>query len=154
MKNLTVSNQYAFEVNATPITVKPHESLGQGFADDDFQRIMLEAVDETFSSLGKRTKQSIYSQLEKTLGTSRKNIPVEIEKFTSGLEKIFGPEAQLLEIEIMKHLYKKIGSKFKYCPKQKNLIFIEYLETTHAFLSTNASEKKPMPNEYYDYKFC
>lgn len=154
MKNLNTPNQYAFEDNRPTITAKPHEHPDQGFSAEDFQRIMLETVDETFSSLGKRAKQSIYFHLKNNFGTTRENIPAEIEKFASALEKIFGPGAQLLEIQIMKRLHKKIGTRIKYYPKQKNLTFVDYLETTRILLSVCTSVKRPMPDEYYDYKFC
>jgi hypothetical protein len=154
MKNLTTPNQYAFEDNRPTIAAKPHRHLDQGFVAEDFQRIMLETVDETFSSLGKGAKQSIYFQLKNSFGTTRENIPVEIEKFASALEKIFGSGAQLLEIQIMKRLHKKIGTRIKYYPKQKNLTFVDYLETTRILLSVCTSVKRPMPDEYYDYKFC
>lgn len=147
MKNLTTPNQYAFEDNRPTIT-------DQGFSAEDFQRIILETVDETFSSLGKRAKQSIYFHLKNSFGTTRENIPVEIEKFASALEKTFGSGAQLLEIQIMKRLHKKIGTRIKYYPKQKNLTFVDYLETTRILLSVCTSPKRPMPDEYYDYKFC
>ena len=154
MKNLTTPNHYAFEDSRPTIAAKPHEHFDQGFSAEDFQRIMLETVDETFSSLGKRAKQSIYFHLKNSFGTTRENIPAKIEKFASVLEKIFGPGAQLLEIQIMKRLHKKIGTRIKYYPKQENLMFVDYVETTRILLSVCASMKRPMPDEYYDYKFC
>jgi hypothetical protein len=154
MKNLTTPNQYAFEDKRPTITAKPNEHLTQGFSAEDFQRIMLETVDDTFSSLGKRAKKSIYFHLKNSFGTTRENIPGEIEKFATALKKIFGPGAQLLEIQIMKRLHKKIGTIIKYYPKQKNLTFVDYLETTRILLSICTSVKRPMPDEYYDYKFC
>jgi hypothetical protein len=154
MKDLTTPNHHAFEDNRPTVIAKPREHLDQGSAAEDFQRIMLETVDETFSSLGKKAKQSIYFRLKNSFGTTRENIPTEIEKFATAIEKIFGPAAQLLEIQIMKRLHKKIGARIKYYPKQKNLTFVDYLETTRILLSVCTSAERPMPDEYYNYKFC
>jgi len=154
MKNSATPNHYALEDNRPTITTETHENVDQGLSAEDFQRIMLETVDETFSSLGKEAKKSIYFHLKNSFGTTRENIPAEIEKFANALEKIFGPSAQLLEIQIMKRLHKKTGTRIKYYPKQKNLTFVDYVETTRILLSVCTSVERPMPNEYYDYKFC
>ena len=154
LRSLITPNQYTFNESAPTISTKPNEHFDQGPGSDDFQRIMLEAVDEAFSSLGKRARKLIYFQLKNSFGLTRESIPAEIGKFAWALEEIFGPGAGLLEIQIMKQLYKKIGTKIKYYPKQENLTFVGYLETTRIFLSVCTSTKRPMPDEYYDYKFC
>lgn len=154
VKNLAMSNQRAVEVYSPAATVDLRSDLGETFSAEDFQRIMLKTVDEILSLLGKKAKQSIYSQLEETFKITKQDIPLEIERFTAALEEIVGPGSTLLEIEIMKHLYEKIGPEFKYSPKQKNLTFAEYLTATRAFLSMRNSARRPMPNEYYEYKFC
>jgi hypothetical protein len=154
MKNLATSNQLAVEVYSPAATVDLSSDLGETFSAEDFQRIMLKTVDEALSLLGKKAKQSIFFQLEETFKIAKQDIPLEIERFTAALEEIVGPGSILLEIEIMKHLYEKVGPEFKYSSKQKNLTFTEYLTATRAFLSMRASARKPMPNEYYEYKFC
>jgi hypothetical protein len=154
MKNLATSNQLAVEVYSPAATVDLSSDLGETFSAEDFQRIMLKTVDEALSLLGKKAKQSIFFQLEETFKIAKQDIPLEIERFTAALEEIVGPGSILLEIEIMKHLYEKVGPEFKYSSKQKNLTFTEYLTATRAFLSMRASAGKPMPNEYYEYKFC
>jgi len=154
VKNLATSNQRAVEVYSPVATVNLSSDLGETFSAEDFQRIMLKTVDEALSLLGKKAKQSIYSQLEETFKIAKQDIPLEIERFTAALEEIVGLGSILLEIEIMKHFYEKVGPEFKYSSKQKNLTFTEYLTATRAFLSMRASARKPMPNEYYEYKFC
>lgn len=154
LRSLITPNQCAFDDNTPTISAKPQEHFDQEPASDDFQRIMLETVDETFSSLGKRAKKLIYFQLENCFGMTRESIPAEIGKFASALEEIFGPGSRLLEILIMKQFHKKIGTGIKYYPKQENLTFVEYLETTRILLFVRTSTKRPMPDEYYDYKFC
>ena len=154
LRSVITSSQYAFDYNTPMISIKPQVHLVQEPTSDDFQRIVLETVDETFSSLGKRTKQLIYFHLQNRFGMTRESIPAEIGKFAGALDEIFGPGARLLEIQIMEHVHEKVGTRIKYYPKQENLTFVEYLETTRILLSVRASAKRPMPDEYYDYKFC
>ncbi len=154
MKNLATSNQRAVEVYSPAATVDLGSDLGETFSAEDFQRIMLKTVDEVFSLLGKKAKQSIFFQLEETFKITKQDISLDVERFTAALEEIVGPGSILLEIEIMKHFYEEVGPEFKYSSKQKSLIFTEYLTATRAFLSMRASARKPMPNEYYEYKFC
>jgi hypothetical protein len=150
----TGSHQSAFEADLPTITTELHGEVNETALAEDFKKIVLEAVDETLSCMGKEIERSVYSLLEKTFKIARRDIPFEIEKFTGALEEIFGPGAKLLEIEMMKHLYEKIGSKFKYTPRQETLTFTEYLAAISLFLSSGRSTRKPMTDEYYDYKFC
>lgn len=154
MKDSITSSQHTLEECVHTITIEPYRNIIEAFPNNDFQRILLGAVDETFSLLGRQARQSIYFQLEKTFRMTKQDIPLEIEKFTRALEEITGPGAKLLEIEIMKHLYEKIGPEFRYSSKKRDLTFTEYLTATRAFLSLGTSLEKSMPNGYYDYKFC
>jgi len=88
---------------------------------------LLEAIDEGLSLLGESSKQAIYFHLEKTFKMNRVDIPYRIEEFTDAIEKIFGTGAKILEIQIMRCLFKKVGYTFKHYTKQKNLTFTEYI---------------------------
>jgi len=103
---------------------------------------MLEAVDEGLSSLGNTSKQTIYSHLEKTFKIKKQDIFLKIEKFAKAIEEIIGPGAKLLEIQIMKNLYRKIGQSFKYSSTQKNLTFTEYLIATHTFYAKKSNKSR------------
>jgi hypothetical protein len=92
-----------------------------------FEEVLLEAIDEGLSLLGESSKYAIYFHLEKAFKMNRLDIPYRIEDFTDALEKLFGAGAKILEIHIMKCLYKKVGYNFKHYPKQKNLTFTEYI---------------------------
>ena len=92
-----------------------------------FEETLLEAIDEGLSSLGESPKQALYSHLKETLNMNRKDIPHRIDEFTDAIEKIFGAGAKILEIQIMKCLFKKIDYNFKHYPKQKSLTFTEYI---------------------------
>jgi hypothetical protein len=79
--------------------------------DKAFQKLLLEAVDSTLSSLGDSAKQSVYFHLEKKFDLTRDEIPSRIEDFDHGLERIFGAGTRFLEVLIMKKLYEEMGSK-------------------------------------------
>lgn len=90
-----------------------------------FSSLFLEAVDETFASLGESCRRSIYVHLENSFRIKREDIPSRIEEFARAVESIFGFGAKLVEIEIMKRLHAKVGG-FKYYPKDSNLSFTQY----------------------------
>ena len=94
----------------------------------EFNKLVLEAVDAGLSSLGESPKHAVYFYLEKTFKIKRTEIPEKIEEFTNALEQIFGRGAKLVEIQIMKLLYEKVGQAFVYFPEKDDLLFIEYME--------------------------
>ena len=100
--------------------------------------VLMAAIDEGLSLLGESSKQAVYFHLEKTFKMNRVDIPYRIEEFADAIEKIFGTGAKILEIQIMKSLFKKLGHKFKYYPKQINLTFTEYIAAVK--LEKNNSE--------------
>ena len=94
-----------------------------------FEKALLEAVDEGLAWLGDAAKQTIYYHLENGFNISRRDIPHKIEGFADAIEKIFGAAAALLEIQIMKKLFEKVGVSLKFLPEQEDLVFTEYVET-------------------------
>jgi len=96
--------------------------------DDEFNSIMLEAVDEALSFLGESAKRAIYYHLEEKFKIRREEIPVKIDDFAEAIEEIFGMGAKIIEMQIMKSLYKKVGRNFKYVPEEKDLLFTAYLK--------------------------
>lgn len=101
-------------------------------ANKDFQKLFLEAVDDAFSSLGDSAKQSIYFYLETRSKVPRNQIPLRLEDFEKGLEKIFGAGTKFLEISIMKRLYQKMEPKGKTMKwnDDKEFRFIDYVRAT------------------------
>ena len=95
----------------------------------DFDRLMLEAVDESLSSLGDSAKQTIYFHLRKIYNIKKKEIPNKLEEFDAAMEETFGLGCKFLEIRIMRHLYEKVGKMFKYKPKRQDLVFPEYINS-------------------------
>jgi len=103
----------------------------------DFEKLLLEAVDEGLSSLGESSKQAIYFHLKKSFSIRKREIPSKIEAFAKAIEKIFGLGANFLEILIMKRLYEKIGGVFEW-HESTEFAFTEYV----AVAKRNFHEKK------------
>ncbi len=94
----------------------------------NFEKFLLEAIDESFSWLGESGKRTIYFHLEKEYKISKQDIPYRIEDFTEAIEGIFGLGAKLLEIKIMKSLFTKMGYLQPQLHTQESLEFINYIE--------------------------
>jgi nucleoside-diphosphate-sugar epimerase len=97
-----------------------------------FGKLVTEAVDNVFSSLGDSCKQAIYFHLKDRYNINKHEIPYRIEDFADALEKIFGLGAKLIEIEIMRALFTKV-QVFSYSAKQEDLSFTNYVETWCGF---------------------
>jgi hypothetical protein len=91
----------------------------------NFDKLLLEAIDEALSSLGESVKQSIYFHIENKFVTKR-DIPRNIKEFQGGLEKIFGTGSQFIEILIMKKLHAKIGLSLT-IEANNQLEFVDYV---------------------------
>ncbi len=109
----------------------------------DFEKLLLEAVDEGLSSLGNSSKQAIYYHLKKSFNIKKQEIPYNIDVFASAIEKIFGLGAKFLEILIMKRLYEKVGRSFKWHASKDDFTFTEYV----AFAKLSFLEKKKRVKE-------
>ena len=92
----------------------------------EFNRLLLEAIDEGLSTLGESSKQAIYFHLEKRFNVKKREIPNKIEVFSDAMEKIFGLGASFLEILIMKRLYEKLGRNFKF-NENEDFTFTSYV---------------------------
>lgn len=92
----------------------------------NFEKLLLEAVDEGLSSLGVSSKEAIYFHLEKSFNVKKEEIPYNIKAFARAIEKIFGLGANFLEILIMKRLYEKIGGIFEW-NEPTEFAFMEYV---------------------------
>ena len=103
----------------------------------DFDKLLLNAIDEALNSLGESVKQSIYFHIENKFSVARNEIPENIEEFQGGLEKIFGTGARFIEIMIMKNLHSKIGLPLL-MEKSGQLEFVEYVDVAkQGFLKKN-----------------
>ena len=96
------------------------------------EELVLESIDECLSSIGEECKKSIYFHLEIGYKLNKQEIPFRIKDFSEAIENIFGIGAKILEIQILKILFKKMGyinPKF-YC--WENLDFTHYIEAAKA----------------------
>ena len=75
---------------------------------ENFDQLLLEAIDEGLSSLGEAVKASIYIHLEGYFNIRKQEIPHKLSDFSNALERIFGLGARHLEILFMKHLHAKV----------------------------------------------
>jgi hypothetical protein len=93
-----------------------------------FEECLSEAVEEELSTLGETIKRIVYFHLKTTFKIAKEEIPHRIEDFADAIERILGEGAKILEIQIMKRLYKKLD-KDVICVSDKDvLIFTEYIE--------------------------
>ena len=104
-----------------------------------FDRLLLEAIDYAFSSLGDSAKQSIYFHLETKFKVAKADIPDQLEGFEEGLGKIFGIGSRFLEILIMKKLHEKIGQPLEW-NEGKELVFIDYVKAAQRTFSRKEDE--------------
>jgi hypothetical protein len=93
-----------------------------------FDKLLLDAIDDAFCTLGDSARQSIYFHLESKCKVAKSHIPHCLEDFDEGLERIFGPGSRFLEILIMKKLYEKTGQSLKW-DESKELVFVDYVMT-------------------------
>ena len=63
---------------------------------DEFNLVMLEAVDEALSFLGESAKRAFYYHLEEKFKIRREEIPIKIDDFAKAIEEIFGKGAKKL----------------------------------------------------------
>jgi len=109
----------------------------------DFEKILLEAVDEQLTSLGESSKQALYFHLERGFNIKKNEIPQKTEAFVSAMEKIFGQGANYLEILIMKRLHEKIGYKVR--SSSPNLTFVKYVEAAkRSYYEEKASDREEL----------
>lgn len=130
-----VAQVYGSE-NRTGFNSKNQETENKKFA-----KVLLEAIDEGLSLLGDSSKEAVYFHLEKSFNMNRMDIPYRIEDFVGAIEKLFGAGAKILEIHIMKCLFKKVDYNFKHYPKQKNLTFTEYVAALKLEKDNNSKEQ-------------
>lgn len=107
-----------------------------------FHRLLLEAVDSAFSSLGDSARQSIYFHLEKKFDIKRDEIPGRVDDFDHGLERIFGAGTRFLEVLIMRKLYEEMGSKGRILKlgQGKEFKFVDYVKAAErAYLRSRNS---------------
>jgi len=141
------TNWYLYKTHLHPISAKPQEQKTGTKTNSyrtkrknnedqknnihkkttNFEELLLKAIDEGLSVIGESAKKIVYIYLEKNFKMNRLDIPHRIDEFTRAIESIFGNGAKILEIQIMKSLFNKVGHSVQQYSGQKNLTFIEYI---------------------------
>jgi hypothetical protein len=109
-----------------------------------FEDVLIEAVDEAFSTLGEKVKTPLYLCLEQKFALPRTDIPYKLEEFSDALEKIFGTAAKFLEILIMKKMHEKVSCSYEWKgPKWlvPDLTFIKYVEMLRLWFEDKGKDK-------------
>ncbi len=74
----------------------------------NFDRILLDAIDEALSTLGENVKTAVYLNLEELYAIRRYDIPSKVHEFSGALEQLCGLGARYIEILFIKKLNAKI----------------------------------------------
>ena len=107
--------------------------------------VLLETVDEMFSSFGSSCKRAIYFHLRDTFKIKKQEIPLRIEDFANALEQLLGDGAKFIELRIIAELHKKTPN-FVYTPPRGDLVFAEYLANLRHFLLSRNCKGNTEPN--------
>jgi len=102
----------------------------------NFNQIMLEVIDQTFSKLGQTVKQTLYSCLETNYKLNKEDIPKRTKEFVKAIEIIFGKSALILEIDLMKNMRKKVPN-FTCEAKNSRLAFDDYLQSFKKYVESS-----------------
>ncbi len=130
----------------TPCVIRLHEKK-KSICGGKFETILIEAVDDVFSSFGTLCKKALYSQLEKTFKIKKHEIPAKVPEFGRAIEQIFGAGARFIEMRIIATLHEKTPN-FIYSPSMEDLVFEEYVESMRRFfLITNCKSSNRLHNK-------
>ncbi len=80
---------------------------------DEFDRALLEAVDEGLLIIGDGVGHVIYHHVERSFNVRREEIPEKLDLFQKGLEALLGVGARVPEKLIARKLYDKLGVSFE-----------------------------------------
>jgi hypothetical protein len=80
---------------------------------ENFNRVLLAAIEEGLSSLGDSPREAVFYHLEASFRLKKESIPLNLTEFKQALERIFGPGAPYLEKNITRCLYEKLGLDFQ-----------------------------------------
>ncbi len=107
----------------------------------DFDKLLLEAVDEGLSSMGESSKQAIYFHLEKSFNIKRQEIPCKIKVFEHSVEEIFGLGADFLEDLIMKRIHEKTEGRLTWHRSQDSTLTEYVVAARRSFLARKKTKK-------------
>jgi hypothetical protein len=118
------------------------KSLAKVRKELEFNKILLEAIDEALLSLGELAKTSLYLHLKNDFALPRHQIPVRIVDFVDALERIFGQAALHLQILIMKCLNEKVQGSYEWSGPRwlvPDLTFTKYVKLMQLYWTDAAN---------------
>jgi hypothetical protein len=86
--------------------------MQEEISQDCFNHIIIEAVDETLSMLGKDAKTLVYLHMCMDLKISKQDIPNRLCEFRAELEKLLGQGAKPFEEQLVRCLQYKTSMPF------------------------------------------
>jgi hypothetical protein len=141
-------NETTFSNRNNTISVNP-SNTNTSFSDEKFDQYLLEAIEETLSSLGEVVKNAVFEHLQSDFQINRADIPQEICDFSKIIHKFFGLGAGRLELKIMKTLNSKLQVEFQLTeyewPLSKWIVnevsFTDYIENLRNSYSETVQKK-------------
>jgi hypothetical protein len=123
-------------------------SSDKNLSEKEFDKFLVESIDEVLTSLGLPVKNSLYFHLQSNFEIEKNQIPQNIVEFSKILHKLFGFGASRLEIKIVEMLHSKLKVKGE-CPLYDwskwiitEMSFLECIEDIRrSFESSSCSEK-------------
>lgn len=101
-----------------------------GDAENNFDALILESVDETLGDLlGRRAREAVYDYLERSRFMARSEIPKNLDEFFSALEGTFGKGSRTIGRVAARRLYSKLGLKFFELPNANCRDYVELAKT-------------------------
>ena len=75
---------------------------------ENFDQLLLDAIDEGLSALGEAGKASIYINLEQHFNIRRRDISCQLDALSNAMKRIFGQGAKRIELLFMEKIYAKV----------------------------------------------
>jgi signal peptidase I len=77
-------------------------------SESSLNSILMGSIDEAFSALGEEVQITLYRELEHQFAIKKKQIPKKLDNFSVALEKIFGANAEKLDLLLVKTFKKNL----------------------------------------------
>ncbi len=114
----------------------------------EFNLVLLEAIDETLSIFGEKTKSALYVYLTEAFSLPKREIPKRIHEFSKALEELFQLGSKNLEILIMKNLHSKVGVVWESKPSDPwivpDLTFTDYVSFIKKYFADTRNYEERM----------
>jgi hypothetical protein len=76
----------------------------------EFNRLLLDVIEETMSCLGELPTKTILFYLDKKYNLPMQDVPSHLEEYSCALERMLGVGARILELRMLRQLCSKVQS--------------------------------------------